>query len=123
MKPSARIITESIGWLELGNTEEAWATLETLAPAERASMQVLFLRARILKAARKWREALMVLDGLSAREGNQVLDYERAICHLQLGDETRARQLFENAMRAGDEALKVRALDDPLAAPLWKAQQ
>jgi hypothetical protein len=44
----------ALGWFDLGNYTEAWSELENLPPKDRASVEVMELRCRILKKPEKW---------------------------------------------------------------------
>jgi len=64
--PDTHLVSAAIGWLGLGNVEEARAELASISPSQRNHPDVLEVRWLICAEQSKWDEALQIARALMA---------------------------------------------------------
>lgn len=62
--PDSHHLSAAVGWLELGNWQEANEELERIAPIMRAHPDVLEVRCEIYAAAKRWEECVELAEAI-----------------------------------------------------------
>jgi hypothetical protein len=119
---AARQVKAAMGWLELGDHLEANEELERIEPGLRGHPEVLDVRWRIYAAAGKWATAVeparVVMKLAPQRRVETRYALAVAACRLKRLDD--ARRWLGAALDVGGKTMKLRALDDPALAEVWR---
>ena len=67
MQEIERTIQAVSGYLDLGMLLEAWDELESLAPEDRANVNVITLRLEILQRLEKWESARVIAESMATK--------------------------------------------------------
>ena len=70
--PASHRLMAAMGWLELGNTVEALAELESIEPALQSKPAAQAARLECLMAARQWDDAALLAEALCAQCPEEV---------------------------------------------------
>jgi hypothetical protein len=109
------------GWLGLGDFLSANEELDNITPRHRAHPHVLRERLRVFAAGKRWKDAGIVGEFiLPVFEGDPEFRYLLAQVATQANQLKLASRHLEAAFLCPEgRELKLRALEDPLLAPVW----
>ena len=129
--PDHKILNAAIGWLELGNPVEAHKELEERLPADhRTAPEVLKLRCRIYREAKRWDCLSMLADSLYTAWPQEQFLVDFAWSEYQQGRREKAalvllhesRRFPESESVAYHTAIVLAALDRLPEAREWLAK-
>lgn len=118
-KEVIRVLEKAEGYIELGLTDDAWATLDMLPAEKQIHFPVLAIRVKILLASKSWYKAEILAESLTqAMPVNGRAWYCLAQALAQQDKISEAKEALKRAF-AVEKSLKEEALNDPHLSKIW----